>query len=95
MVASRPIFGVGGWEHSGREADMYRTRTDVASVRAQASAEPSDVARARRRAAARVRDIALCNEFTHFVTLTLDAAKVDRYDMSAVLKKCAFGLIIG
>lgn len=87
MAASRPIFSAAGWEHSGREADMRRMRTDEASVRAQASAEPSDVARARRRAAARVRDIALCNEFTHFVTLTLDAAKVDRYNMSAVLKK--------
>ena len=87
MAASRPIFAEPGWEQSGREADMHRICTGEASVRAQTSAEPSDVARARRRAAARVRDIALCNQFSHFVTLTLDAAKVDRFDMSAVLHK--------
>lgn len=87
MAASRPIFAEAGWEDSGREANTNRICTDKASVRAQAAAQTSDVARARRRAAARVRDIALCNEFTHFVTLTLNAAKVDRYDMSAVLKK--------
>lgn len=87
MASSRPIFAEAGWEHSGREADMYRIRTDEASVRAQASAEPSDVARARRRAAARVRDLALCNQFTHFVTLTFDGTKIDRYDIRAILKK--------
>lgn len=87
MAASRPIFAGAGWEHSGREADMRRIRADEASVRAQASAEPSDVARARRRAAARVRDIALCNQFTHFVTLTFDSAKIDRYDIRPILRK--------
>lgn len=37
-----------------------------------------------RRAAGRVRDLALCNDFRWFVTLTLDPAKIDRHDMEAL-----------
>ncbi|WP_294552623.1 hypothetical protein [uncultured Pseudoflavonifractor sp.] len=44
-----------------------------------------EVSRARARAA--VRDIALCNLFTHFFTWTLDAKLIDRYDDEAVKKK--------
>lgn len=41
----------------------------------------------RRRARITVHDIALCNAFTHFVTLTLDPATIDRYDPETVGKK--------
>ena len=44
------------------------------------------LARSMRRARAKVRDIALSNKFRWFVTLTLDRAKIDRYDMTAILK---------
>ena len=39
--------------------------------------------RSRRRARAKVRDLALSNRFAWFVTLTLDPAKVNRYDLSS------------
>ena len=39
--------------------------------------------RSRRRARAKVRDLALSNCFAWFVTLTLDPAKVNRYDLSS------------
>lgn len=75
LVCSKPIFREKGWE--------------ARKPRKNAPATPGagDVKRAQRRARTEVRDLALCNPFTHFVTLTLDAAKVDRYDMSAITRK--------
>ena len=49
--------------------------------------QAEDQARSMRRARAKVRRIALSNEFKWFVTLTLDAQKVDRYDPAAVVRK--------
>ena len=45
------------------------------------------VARSKRRAKAAVRDLARSNSFKYFVTFTLDAAEVNRYDVGAVTKK--------
>ena len=42
--------------------------------------------RAARRAAAKVRDLALSNNFRWFITLTLDPAKIDRYDVKEVTR---------
>lgn len=42
--------------------------------------------RSMRRARSRVREIALSNKFRWFVTLTLDQSKIDRYDMTAIIK---------
>lgn len=47
----------------------------------------SDVERAKRRAKAAIKDLILCNDFDCFVTLTLDAAQIDRDDYGAVMKK--------
>lgn len=74
MAASRPIFG-GGWE-SDRPKKSGGGRK---------AAEPDD--RAIRRARRRVRDLALSNTFDYFVTLTLDPARVDRYDPAEVGSK--------
>lgn len=46
-----------------------------------------DMLRSMRRARAKLRRLALSNEFTHFVTLTLDKEKVDRYDPKAIMQK--------
>lgn len=43
--------------------------------------------RAQRRARTHVRELALCNNFRYFVTLTLDRQRVDRYDVAAVTRK--------
>lgn len=42
--------------------------------------------RSMRRARAKLRRLALANQFEYFVTLTLDPAKIDRYDGAAVTK---------
>ena len=44
-------------------------------------------ARAQRRARVAVRDLGLCNDWAFFVTLTLDPARVNRYDPGEVLRK--------
>lgn len=46
-----------------------------------------NLSRAVRRARTNVRDIALCTKFTHFVTLTLDPAKIDRFDINEITRK--------
>lgn len=75
LVCSKPIFREAGWE-------ARKPRKN-----APATVGTGDVKRAQRRARTEVRDLALCNPFTHFVTLTLDASKVDRYDMAAITRK--------
>jgi hypothetical protein len=39
------------------------------------------------RSRSRVKELALCNPFTHFFTLTLDCKKHDRYDLDGYVKK--------
>lgn len=77
MACSKPWFRAPGWE--AREPRSRR--------RPKQAQGGGDVARAVRRARAQVRDLALCNPFTHFVTLTLDQSRVDRYDMAAITRK--------
>ena len=80
LLTREAIFRESGWELS----DKWKTE---AKAEGAASSEAANLARAKRRARAAVKDIALSNEFTHFVTFTLDASKVDRYDINAVVKK--------
>ena len=80
LVASKPIFGGGGWELSDK--------SDTKSSKPQSGKhDAADIDRARRRAAAKVRDIARCTTFRWFVTLTFNAAVVDRYSPSDCLRK--------
>lgn len=46
----------------------------------------ANMERSMRRARAKLRRLALANGFDYFVTLTLDPAKVDRYDSAAVVR---------
>lgn len=78
-VFSADILRLPGWEEQ-QPRKRQRSKPD-------GSAAAEDLARARRRAKAAVADIALSNEFSYFVTLTLDKEKVDRYDVGEVTKK--------
>ena len=49
-------------------------------------AEGDDMLRSMRRARAKLRRMALANAFDYFVTLTLDPARIDRYDGAAVTR---------
>ncbi len=79
QVANAPIFRERGWEPKKRLYDV------PPKGNAKNAARSLEVSRARARGA--VRDIALCNPFTHFFTWTLNAQLVDRYDDDAVKKK--------
>ena len=78
-AATKPIFGGAGWE----ESDKWDTKPK----KKRKSAAAENVLRSKRRAAAAVRDLALCNDFRYFVTLTLDGSKIERYDLSQVVRK--------
>lgn len=80
MASDRPTFSGGGWEERGRAQKSDKT-DDCEAQRAERAPSKEDVERSMRRAAAKVRDIALCNRFVYFVTLTLDPAKIDRHCM--------------
>lgn len=83
LCASAPIFREPGWEASWRE-DQAKP---VPSAREKGKkSEGADMERSMRRARAKLRRLALANEFEYFVTLTLDPAKIDRYDSKAVIK---------
>lgn len=79
QVANAPIFRESGWE------PRERPYTVPGKGKAKNSARSLEVSRARAKRA--IRDIALCNPFTHFFTWTLDAKLVNRYDDEAVKKK--------
>lgn len=84
QVANESIFRAAGWEARTREYDVPPKGKGKDPLRAMA------VSRARARAA--VRDIALCNHFTHFLTWTLDAALIDRYDVDEVKRRVTSAL---
>lgn len=82
IVASDPIFREAGWE----AAFMEEARAKPAPRAAGKKSEGCDMERSMRRARAKLRRLALANDFEYFVTLTLDPAKIDRYDGAAVTK---------
>lgn len=88
LTASRPIFREPGWERAYDKplplsAASERPKRD----RSHGEPSPENIARAVRRARVALRDYALSTEFRYFVTLTLDASKVDRFDMVEITKK--------
>lgn len=96
LASTEPVFGPKGWESAEDysrpikqlplAADQQgETAADQQARQLQADAE--DIERSMRRARAKVRRMALANEFTYFVTLTLDPSKVDSHDGPAVIKK--------
>lgn len=93
MAASRPIFRPPGWECSDTDSLPKRPKPPepagaaLSEGREQGTGAEADTLRSRRRARTIVRDLARCNEFKYFVTLTLDETKIDRYDIKAITKK--------
>lgn len=78
MAATRNLF-----RESGYEGRQQRSREKAG----KSAGEGEGGSRALRRARARVRDIARATDFRYFVTLTLSAEHVDRYDIGAIVKK--------
>ena len=77
-VSSLPIYRETGWELSDKWE--HESKSAARSV-------GQNNARSKRRAVSRLRDYGRSNDFKFFVTLTLDSSIVDRYDISAVMRK--------
>lgn len=78
-ACDKPIFQAVG---SGRKPSA-----DCHSQSVDAERKADNLVRAQRRARSALRDYALSNRFDIFVTLTLDKEKIDRYDMSVIVKR--------
>lgn len=78
QVANCPIFRAPGWE--------CRQRPYAVPPKGQAKDPERAAISSRCRAKREVRDIALCNRFTHFITWTLNGEQLDRYGTEAVRK---------
>ncbi|MCI8934496.1 MAG: hypothetical protein HFE80_08330 [Clostridiaceae bacterium] len=90
LVASRGIFGLAGWEDAEDWGDLPEepekgTENNPAASRREPAA--ADRKRSARRARARVFDLAMCSDLDYFVTLTLDPARIDRFDMAALIRR--------
>lgn len=84
ICASEPIFREAGYEAAF--GSIEERRAQPAPREAGKKSEGADMERSMRRARAKLRRLALANDFQYFVTLTLDPAKIDRYDPKAVTK---------
>ena len=89
LCCTAPIFREPGWEAAGWGED--HTKCVPSPREAGKKAEGADMVRSMRRARAKLRRLALANGFEYFVTLTLDPAKIDRYDGAAVTKALGTG----
>lgn len=85
IVCSSPIFREPGWERAWGEPEP-EAKAKPTPREAGAKSQGADMERSMRRARAKLRRLALANDFEWFVTLTLDGAKIDRYDPAAVTK---------
>ena len=79
-VCTKPIFKDKGWEERKKD-----TETGLISKPKDMTNEVRDDSL--RRAKTAVFDISMLNEFTHFVTWTLDPGLINRYDPKEVSKK--------
>lgn len=77
VVASRPIFRGLAVEERGSRGRCKRPPADE---------HEANHRRGRARARKRLFELAACNDFDLFCTLTLDKEKIDRYDYAAVVK---------
>ena len=82
LVSSEAIFREAGWESTEKAAAAKQPLPRAAGKKS----EGENAERSARRARAKLRRLALANGFDYFVTLTLDPARIDRYDGAAVVK---------
>lgn len=93
LCCDRSIFHAPGWEPSKDKQRPQKAEKKSAQDKGDHQAPENQpqtqesLERAMRRARTQVRDLALCTPFRYFVTLTLDQAKVNRYDMAAITRK--------
>ena len=85
-VFSRPIIREAGWEAAGGPERREATTEGEEQGAKGKTPEAASLARSKRRARNAVFDLAMATDFEFFVTLTVDQAKLDRYDHAEVFK---------
>lgn len=86
LALSRPAYNPEGWELVGRDALPPPLAAGEEGEPPQQQRSPADERRSKRRSRAAVWDYVQCNpELDTFITLTLSARSVDRYDYSAIV----------
>lgn len=86
ICASDKTFRPAGWESAEDFSRAARRGPEPAKREKGKKSEGDDMVRSMRRARAKLRRMALANGFDYFVTLTLDPAKIDRYNGAAVTR---------
>lgn len=86
ICASDKVWMPEGYEDAEDFSRMGRVGAAPAPREKGKRSEGEDRERSLRRARANLRRLALANEFSYFVTLTLDRAKIDRYDGAAITR---------
>lgn len=86
ICASDKVFVPEGYENAEDYSRPGRKGPEPAKREKGKKSEGDDRLRSMRRARAKLRRLALANDFTYFVTLTLDPKKIDRYDGAAITK---------
>lgn len=81
LCSTSAIFREPGWEPIRDEERRKPNPREKGK-----KSEGQDMERSMRRSRAKLRRLALANGFDYFVTLTLDPARIDRYDPAAVTK---------
>jgi Geminivirus Rep catalytic domain. len=76
-VCSKPIFKDEYWEQIDKPLPMPKPKNMENDVRGDSV----------KRAKERIFDVAMCNQFDYFVTWTLDADKINRYDAKQISTK--------
>lgn len=91
VCSSDHWFTPPGWEESDQDYSHPGRADGIGTAKkareAGVKSQGDDMLRSMRRARAKVRRLALANEFSYFVTLTLSPEMVNRYDAAAIMKK--------
>lgn len=87
LVASSPIFVEKGFETVENYLDTPERNDTEPVAKRNKDADIDNVLRALRRAREKCKDLAFCNDFTHFVTLTFNKEYVDRYSYDDIYKR--------
>lgn len=85
-VFSRPIIREAGLEAAGQPGRSEADPEGEEERKPKQSPEAASMARSKRRARNAVFDLAMATDFEYFVTLTVDPAKLDRYDSGEVFR---------
>lgn len=86
LCSSDGFFLPDGWEEAERFDRIGKEKPKPGKREAGKVSEGEDMLRSVRRARAQLRRLALSNKFSYFVTLTLDAEKIDRFDGKAITR---------